>query len=169
MIYTGVNESKIKYFVKTKIKISEPVWISVLAPSPKFLIFFMYPPSFLRCLDKTMHEVEVTGILHIDRLQTLPSPHSLYCNSRFISNILKKKMKEKRLHKYHPTTPNMPGKDQGLLSNRNATKSQDSKRFYKVPSIRGGLNPYGLYPSELFINRITLPCLLSSGRIRSIC
>lgn len=81
MIYTSVNESKISHFVKTKIKISEPVWISTLVPNPKFpfLLRLNRVSAKLFMLLRQNHALSKNDIfLHVDRLQTLLNPPSLF-------------------------------------------------------------------------------------------
>lgn len=126
-------------------------------PNPKF---FSICKAFLCCLEKNMPEVKVT--VYMLTGSKLFQILALCSATVDLSQILFKEItKEKRLHKYHPTTLNKPGKDPASHSNGNSTTSQDYERFYKPPSVGEGLNPDVLYPSELHISRITLPCLSS--------
>lgn len=52
-----------------------------------------------------MAKVAVTGIVCVDRLQILANPHFLFLHTRFISDILKERMKKKKLHKITQLPP----------------------------------------------------------------
>lgn len=83
----------------------------------------------------------VTGILCVDRLQILANPHFLFWNTRFISDILKERMKKRKATQYHSTAPSISGKGSVLLSKRIAKTRQNSDRFLKLPNTRGEQNP----------------------------
>lgn len=87
-----------------------------------------------------MAKVAVTRILYVDRLQILANPHSLFWNTRFISDILKARMKEKK--KLHNITQLPPVcLERAQLCKTNAKTRQNSERFLKLPNTRRGQNP----------------------------
>lgn len=113
-----------------------------------------------------MAKVAVTRILYVDRLQILANPHSLFWNTRFISDILKARMKEKKSYTISLNCPQYVWKEPS--SARQMPKPDRTlKDFLNFPTLEEGRTL--MFFSEFYINRTTLPCLSSLGRMYYIC